>query len=157
MSESAVRQELLNLTRLDLVTRRRDGNRVYHVANKDHPLFRDIRQIVLKTIGLADQLRACLSKDSIKVAFVFGSIATREENSRSDVDLMVIGKIGLRQLTNLLRGISEQVGREINPHIMTEEEYVQRVRAQDHFVSHVLKGPKMFIIGTEHEFEAMGK
>jgi hypothetical protein len=40
---------------------------------------------------------------------------------------------------------------------MTEEEYVQRVRAQDHFVSHVLKGPKMFIIGTKHEFEAMGK
>jgi hypothetical protein len=51
----------------------------------------------------------------------------------------------------------EKIGREINPHIMTEDEYRKRVKTKDHFVTNVLDGPKLFIIGTEDEFEAMGK
>ncbi len=40
---------------------------------------------------------------------------------------------------------------------MKEAEYRKRLKAKDHFVTHVLDGPKLFIIGTKDDFEAMGK
>ena len=157
LSESAVRQELRKLTRLDLVNRRKDGNRVYYAGNRDHPLFQSIREVVLKTIGLVDIVRPVLSKPGVQAAFVFGSLAKAEETATSDLDLMVIANIGLRKLTSLLSGLSEQIGREINPHVMTQAEYRQRLASGDHFVTHVLDGPKLFVVGTEDDFEAMGK
>ena len=157
LSESAVRQELGKLTRLDLISRRKDGNRVYYAANRSHPLFQSIRDVVLKTVGLAAILRASLSRPGVQVAFVFGSIVKAEETSDSDVDLMVIGSLGLRELTSMLSGVSEEIGREVNSHVMTEVEYKKRLKARDHFVTNVLDGPKMFIVGAEDDFEAMGK
>src|SRR2546430_11306403 len=49
---------------------------------------------------------------SISIAFVFGSLAQSRERAHSDVDLMVVGTIGLRQLTKLLSGVSEKIGRD---------------------------------------------
>jgi len=156
-SEASLRQEMRKLKRLGLVDNRRSGNRVYYRANRDHPLYLDIRQLVIKTTGLVDVMSAALARADIAVAFVFGSIAQAKEAGHSDVDLMVIGGIGLRKLTSLLSGVTEKIGREINPHVMTKDEYRDRVKAEDHFVKNVLTGPKLFIIGTEDEFEAMGK
>ena len=157
LHEATVRQELRKLKGLDLVFERRDGNRVYYRANTHHPLYVDIHQIVIKTIGLVDIFRPKLSHKDIHIAFIFGSITTGKEKSHSDIDLMVIGKIGLRKLISLLSGLSEQVGREINPHVMTESEYSKRVKSKDHFATHVLDGPKLFIVGTENDLETMGK
>jgi predicted nucleotidyltransferase len=156
MSESAVRQELGKLVNLELLKRRVDGNRVYYAANKAHPLCRSIREIVLKTIGLVDILRQRLSVPQIRFAFVFGSVARAEETADSDIDLMVIGSLGLRKLSSLLSGVSEQLGREINPHLMTETEYRRRIEKGDHFVHKVLTGPRASVVGSVDEFEAMG-
>jgi len=156
LSESAVRQELVKLVRLDLVRRRQDGNRVYFKANREHPLFPELRGLVLKTVGLPAVLRSRLQVPQVRIAFIFGSLASGQEKAGSDVDLMVIGDLGLRQLADLLSGISETIGREINPHVMTMTEYRKRKKAADHFVARVLEGPKLFLVGTEHELEAMG-
>jgi predicted nucleotidyltransferase len=91
------------------------------------------------------------------VAFVFGSIARGEERAGSDVDLMVIGQLGLRDLSRLLSGIEEKIGREVNPHVLREEEFRKRIRAKEHFASNVMEAPKIFIIGSERELEAMGR
>ena len=155
--ESTVRQELRKLKRLDVVTERRDGNRAYYRANHAHPLYGEIHSLVLKTTGLADVLRAALSVSGVDVAFVFGSIAEGREKAHSDVDLMVIGSIGLRKLTSLLSGISDELGREINPHIMTRTEYRKRTKKRDHFVTSVLDGERLFVVGCEDEFAAVGK
>jgi predicted nucleotidyltransferase len=151
-----VQKELHKLQRLDIITRLRDGNRVYYRANTVHPLYPDIRNIVLKTSGLADVIKNALGNEKgIKVAFVFGSFARQEEKANSDVDLMVVGDIGLRKLTALLMDVSGKIGREINPHIFSEKEFVKRKKGRDHFLNQVLESPKIFIIGTENDFAEM--
>jgi len=157
LSESAVRQELRKLSRLGLVRRRNSGNRAYYSAARNHPLFAEIRGLVLKTVGLVDVLRDHLPVRGIRVAFVFGSIAQGTETPESDIDLMVIGTITLRMLATRTRGISNELGRELSPHVMTEIEYTKRKLSGDHFVKHVLKGPKLFVVGTEHDLESMGE
>lgn len=152
-----VQQEIKKLLRLDIITRIKDGNRSYYKANTNHPLYPEIRNLVLKTNGLADLLKQALSAElKIKIAFVFGSFARKEEKAASDIDLMVIGDIGLRKLTGLLMDVSEKLGREINPYRLTESEFIKRKREKDHFLQEVLASPKIFITGTEDELETLG-
>lgn len=157
LNDSTLRQELRKLVRLDLVQSRRDSNRVYYRAKTESPLYPEIRHLVLKTSGLSDVLRFALTDKRIGVAFVFGSLARGEEKAGSDVDLMVIGQLGLRDLSRLLSGIEEKIGREVNPHVLREEEFRKRIRAKEHFASSVMEAPKIFIIGSERELEAMGR
>jgi predicted nucleotidyltransferase len=84
-----------------------------------------------------------------------GSFARQEEKANSDVDLMVVGDIGLRKLTGLLMDVAVKVGREINPHIFSEKEFIKRKTGQDHFLKQVLESPKIFIIGTENDLAEM--
>ena len=152
LSIGTIQQELKKLVRLDLIKERKDGNRLYYEANREHPIYPDIRNLVLKTVGLADFFREALKTNpNIRLAFVFGSIARHEEKDKSDVDLMIIGDIGMRQLTGLLSGVSGQIGREINPHILHIKEFLKRKSGKDHFLIHVLESPKIFIIGNENE------
>jgi hypothetical protein len=46
------------------------------------------------------------------------------------------------------------VGREINPHVFTVEEFTRRVTARDHFISTALAAPKLIVIGNEDELTA---
>ena len=157
LNDSTLRQELRKLVRLDLVQSRRDSNRVYYRAKTENPLYPEIRNMVLKTSGLSDVLKSALKDKRVRVAFVFGSIARGEENAGSDVDLMVIGQLGLRDLSRLLSGIEEKIGREVNPHVLREEEFRKRILAKEHFASSVMEAPKIFIIGSERELETMGR
>ncbi|MGA2331970.1 MAG: nucleotidyltransferase domain-containing protein [Syntrophales bacterium] len=151
-----VQQEIKKLLKLDLIKRQRDGNRIYYQANREHPLYTEIRNIVLKTTGLAEVIKGALSASpDIKIAFVFGSIAHQTEKAASDVDLMVIGTLGLRKLTGLLTGVSVRVGRDINPHVFSEKEFVRRKKGRDHFLNQVLESSKIFIIGTENDLAEM--
>ena len=155
-NDRALRQELAKLTRLELVMPRRAGNRLYYRANTRHPLYPDLRNLALKTAGWADALKACLASENIQIAFVFGSLARHEEQAQSDVDLMVIGDAGLRALTGMLKGAAETLGREINPHILTREDYRKRLAANDHFLRSILTEPKIFIKGDEDELIRLG-
>lgn len=156
LADGTVRQELKRLTGLGVVESRPDGNRTYYRANTRHPLYPDIRNLVLKTDGLVEALRTALESADIPLAFVFGSVAAGTEQAESDIDLLVIGTISLRQLGKLLSGVTAQVGREINPHIFTVEEFARRKKARDHFISTVLAAPKLFVKGSEDELTTMG-
>lgn len=152
---STVSQELRRLASFGLIRETRDGNRTYYQAAKEHPLYPDIRNIVLKTSGLADLLREALHGQPVDMAFVFGSVARGEERAHSDIDLLVIGSIGLRQLSKQFEGIAEKIGREINPVVLSGEEFRRRLRENDHFLVSVLASPRLFVIGNDHELEAM--
>lgn len=158
LSDATVRQELKKLSRLGVVEARRDGNRRYYRANDAHPLYPDIRNLVLKTSGLTDVLREALDgAGDIELAFVFGSVASNTVKAHSDIDLMVIGTIGLRQLSKRLSGLEAKLGREVNPHVLTPEEFARRARERDHFITAVLKGPRLFVVGGEDELRRLGQ
>jgi len=97
-----------------------------------------------------------LQGPGIDVAFVFGSVAAGTERAPSDVDLMVVGSISLRQLMRRISSATERLGREVNPHVMTGGELAVKKRLRDHFITTVLASPRLFVIGGEHELEAVG-
>ena len=66
LSMGAIQKEVDRLIKLDLILSERDGNRRYLQANVDHPLYKDLGNIVLKTSGLVDVFRNALGDDEFE-------------------------------------------------------------------------------------------
>ncbi len=151
LSLGTLQTEVEKLCAADLLLSRRDGNRLYFRANATHPLFTDLRQLVLKTAGLREVLAEALRNvPGVELAFVFGSLAAGNGKAGSDVDLMVIGDAGLRALAPRLRKAAEQIDRDINPVTLSVAEFA-RDRTKKSFLRDMLAKEKLFIKGNTDE------
>ena len=151
-AKGSVEEELQKLVDLELLETSKEKHRRFYWANTAHPLYPELRSIVLKTVGLRDVLMEALSSKKVQFAFVFGSLAATTERAESDLDLMIIGSVTHRDLASPLRALTDRLGREINPHFFTLGELNRRLAARDRFLSDVLAKPMLFIRGDEHEF-----
>ena len=158
LAPATVQREVASLTHAGLLERRRSGAQVYYRANRSSPLFLDLHRLVLKTVGLADVLREALEplRDRIRCAFIFGSAARGDLMSHSDVDLLVIGEVGLWDLTPALEEVEARVSREVNPVTMRPYEFADRLAEEQPFILNVLRDPKVYLIGDEDELARMG-
>lgn len=154
LAPRSVQVEVDQLVAADLLLERRSGNRRYLRPNQNHPLFHPVREIVLKTDGLATVIRDALSGDGVEFALVHGSLAAGTARAGSDVDLLVVGSIGLRETARRLRPAHDTLGREINAVVWTREEFECRRRENDAFLARVLAGPCIEVIG---ESGALGR
>jgi predicted nucleotidyltransferase len=150
----AVQRELARLEEVGIVTVRYQGNQKHYQANRDSPIFEELRSIVMKTFGVADVLRAALQPlwSKIELAFVYGSVAKGTEHAGSDVDLMVVGSLPSNaQLLKILMPTQTELGRVVNPTLYTQDEFLQRVEQGKSFIARALEQPKIFIKGSEHD------
>ncbi len=154
IGSGAVQRELARLESSGLVQVHRVGNQKHYQANRDAPIFEELRSLVLKTFGVADVLRTALAPlwPLVEVAFVYGSLAKGTEHAGSDVDLMVIGYLPSNaQLLEALLPAQAQLGRVVNPTLYTPREFAQRVRDGKSFMLRILEQPKILVKGSEHD------
>jgi len=149
----AAQRELARLEAAGLLTATTEGNRKYFQANRDSPIFPEIKGLLVKTVGLGDLFRQHLQdkRDSIVLAFIFGSYARGTESSSSDIDLIVIGEITGRHLSRLLAPVRRASGREINTVCMKPAEFRAKARQKNSFLGEILREPKIFLIEGENE------
>jgi len=143
----------------DLLINRKDGNRVYYKLNPDNPIIEELKSIFVKTSGLADVIKDSLKKFSnkIPISFVYGSIARMEALSTSDVDLMIIGDVGLAEIVPGLKGAEKILGRDVNPTIFSPRVFSQRCQEGDSFIQTILSDKKIFLKGNVGELEALAR
>jgi len=152
----AIQREVRNLCSIGLLTERISGNRNYYSLNKNHPLRNELKNIILKSSGLVDILsKRLVSNRDIKLAFIYGSYAKDRENLLSDIDLFVIGDMSNRKLSSLLSKEKQNLNREINFNLYTQEEFLKRIKQNNHFMVSVLKEKKIFIVGSEDDLKAI--
>jgi predicted nucleotidyltransferase len=149
----AAQRELARLEGAGILTATTEGNRKYYQANRQSPVFPEIKALLLKTVGLGELFRDHLQskRASIQLAFIFGSYAGGPEGSTSDIDLMVIGEIGGRELARLLAPVSKTSGREVNSVCMKPAEFRAKARQENSFLGEILREPKIFLMGGEDE------
>ena len=152
-------RELARLAELGIVTGSREGQQKYFQVNTEIPIFPELRGLVLKTSGLGDLLRESLGPLSgrIQVAFLFGSFAAGRADAASDVDLLVVGDVSLRELVEALGPMQNRLGREINPMVYPVTEFREKLGQGHRFLTSVLEGPKLFLIGSPHELERLAE
>jgi predicted nucleotidyltransferase len=150
----AVHREIAKLSESGIVTMVRVGNQTRYQANPACPVFEELRGLVQKTVGVAHVLRGVLSKYSgeIDSAFVFGSVAANTDSASSDIDVLVLAdELAYADLYAALEPATKVLGRPVNPTMYSRQEFVERQRAGNAFVSRVMESPKLWIIGDERE------
>ncbi len=136
------RLEEIGLLRSQYVGR----SRVYQV-DPTFPLLSELRSIILKTTGLAGRLQEALQYLPVEVALIFGSVAAGEDRRDSDVDLLVIGELSGRALAGVTQPLQAEIGRPINAARYRVAEFRAKLQTDDPFLSHVLRGPQVFVKG----------
>ena len=147
----AVQRELARLARGGLVTVTRLGNQKHYQANPSSPLFEELHNIVEKTVGLQEPLRAALQSlaDDISLALIYGSIAKRSDTASSDVDLLIVSDtLTLEAVYAALAPVEKRLERRLNPTLYTEKEFEKRRRAKNAFITRVLAGKTTVLIGA---------
>ena len=150
----AAQRELAKLEDSGLLVTRQIGNQKHYQANPASPLFSDVRNIVLKTVGLAEPLRDALKplSSAIRAAFVYGSVAKATDQSASDIDLMIISdSLTYGDVFGALDRVTNALGRKVNPTVYTAAEFSKRARKENAFVTRVLDQPKVWVIGSQYD------
>lgn len=151
----SVQRELEKLAQAGLLTITYIGNQKHYQANKQAPIFEELRGIVLKTFGLADVLRTALTPftDKINVAFIYGSVAKSSDTANSDIDVMMIGDLSYAEVLSELARSETVIGRQINPTIYKTEDFKRKVAEDNAFLNRILEQPKIVLMGSLEEIE----
>jgi predicted nucleotidyltransferase len=158
LAVGTIQREVKILLSAGVIQERRDGNRLYFEADKSNPIFQELQSMTLKTTGASEVIRKAVGLiQGIDFSFIYGSFADGTADHASDIDLMVIGKCGLRKLSSPLREASEKINREINPTVYTANHFKERFKKGDAFLTQVFESEKLWISGNSNEFEAMAK
>ena len=158
LAVGTIQREVKILLSAGVIQERRDGNRLYFEADKSNPIFQELQSMTLKTTGASEVIRKAVGLiQGIDFSFIYGSFADGTADHASDIDLIVIGKCGLRKLSSPLREASEKINREINPTVYTANHFKERFKKGDAFLTQVFESEKLWISGNSNEFEAMAK
>jgi predicted nucleotidyltransferase len=149
-----VQRELEKLSSVGLLNVKMIGNQKHYQANRQSPIFEELRGIVLKTFGVADVLLQALEGvgQEIRAAFIYGSVAKGTDKAESDIDLMVISEsLSYAVLFSLLAEVEASLGRPVNLGLYKPQEIHDKIAADSSFVKRVLEQPKIFLIGSDND------
>ena len=155
----SIHRELKVLAESGLLLREHSGNQVFYQANQACSIYSELAAIFRKTIGLADLLNDALQDldDKILLAVVFGSMASGRQVSSSDIDVLVLGNLRLVEVVKALAPVQAKLGREINPVVMSVQNFVAQLEKQERFAMRLLDEPKVFVKGDESEFAKLAE
>ena len=157
LSAPVLQRELRQLEALGIVTIQKDGNRVKFSANEDNLLYPLLCELVLKTEGSAGILKDAFADSPAIFVFIFGSTANGTAHAGSDIDLFVIGDCGLRDVTKRIHAAAGKIGQEINPYVISQNDFTERLHKQDHFLNEIISTPKIFLKGDADEFARLAE
>lgn len=155
----SIQRELKALAEAGIIQASVKGNLVYYQANPRCPVYSELKGLIIKTAGVGDILKATLAplSDRIQAAFVYGSFAEGKERKGSDIDVCVVGKATFGDVVSGLSPAQQDLGREINPTVFPPEEFRTKLASGNHFLRSIMKGPKIFLVGDEHELARLAQ
>jgi predicted nucleotidyltransferase len=148
-----VERELKNLFLGGILTRIVTGNQHRYQLDPSCPINKEIKGIIIKTVGITDVLKKVLQpvEKEIERAFIYGSFASGDYGNNSDVDLFIVSELSGLKLAELFGPVQNEIGRSINISQFTPAEYDLRKSQNDHFITRVLDGPKIMVFGLTNE------
>lgn len=153
---NAVRRELDNLFEINLVTRRQSSNKIFYQVDTTHPYYSDLLSLVSKEEGIgAAIVKKQKQLGDIEYAVLALAFLRGRKSTALDVDLFLVGNLNLELLSQTVREEEEKMGREVNYSVMTQEEFSNRKRTNDQFISRLLVQSRTMLIGDDEKFCAI--
>lgn len=147
---NAVRRELQLLEKKGIVKKEPRANRLYYYLDKNYEYLPDLIRIYAKMDGLgAAIIKNRVKLGKIKFVMMSGKFSRKVKDAEGGVDLLVVGTVVIPELTVFVREEEAKREHEINYTVMTEEEFNFRKKRRDPFISSIIYGSRVMIIGDE--------
>ncbi len=137
----ACRRQIKKLENIDLLSSRVKGNIKFYFINPDFDFYKELKTLVLKSSPASREkmLSRLKGLGIIKLAVISG-IFLNLENSR--IDLLIVGdRMKKKKLTNFLRDLEAEVGKEIDYVVFSTEDFNYRYDMFDRFLRDILEKP----------------
>jgi len=122
LSTNAVREELNQLTKTNLLKSEKNGRSVYYTANPDHPLFPELKSMVSKVMGLDQVIDGIVNRlGDLERAYLIGDYA--EGKDTGIIDLILVGNINDHHLADLSKKTERYTKRKIRSLVLSNAEY----------------------------------
>lgn len=130
----------------------------YFKANKDYPLYEELKSIVFKTVGVLGSIRDIFQNmGGVEYCFMYGSFAKDEQNSVSDVDLVIVGDVDEDIVIKKLDRLEQVLKREINYKLYAMNDLRRALRNREPFISAVVRDKKIMVVGNEEKLRRIHK
>jgi len=147
-------KEEKNLVSLGIINEEKKGKITLVTVNKNLPYLAELKNLMIKTVGLSDLLKTALSKlKDIQHALIYGSFASGDTPESSDIDLLIIGGTDEEKILKLTGQIEKEIGREINHTLWSEKEFIKRIKNRHHLLKEIASRPIITLVGDENEFK----
>lgn len=122
VSTNAVREELNQLKKTDMLKTEKNGRQVLYTANTKHPLFPEIKSMVSKFMGLDKIVDDVIHRlGDLQKAYLVDDYA--EGKDTGIIDLLLIGNIDHVQLNDLSRKTERYIKRKIRSLVLSQDEF----------------------------------
>jgi len=129
------------------------GNQSSIRVNIQHPLYPELRSIVMKSFGLAEVIKEAFEPIAhlVRTAFIFGSVAQDTDRPDSDIDLMVVGDVDIFELNVIVEKAENALGRQIHLNAYNPDEWLSL--SEDPVIKAIEEGDRITVIcdGLENE------
>jgi predicted nucleotidyltransferase len=140
-------RELSRLEEEGLFRSQLRGNQKYYSLNKEYPLLKEVFTILRPTIGIVPAVSERLRKiPGIHAAYLYGSFAKGEEDTASDIDILIVGKPEAGELANAAGGLEKLLNREVNYTVIGDQELKRKLAGHDPFLSDIWNGKRVELI-----------
>jgi hypothetical protein len=150
---NAVRAELARMEKAGMLTSESRANRKFYGFRRDYVFFDELTKFIAKSFGVGgDIIRERNKLGKIKFAQLSTGFLRRRPVGTTEVDLLIVGNVVLPQLAALVKKEEENIGREINYSVMSDEEFEFRKKRRDPFVVNIIEKTGVLLIGDQEEF-----
>jgi predicted DNA-binding protein YlxM (UPF0122 family) len=122
VSSNAVREELNQLKKTDLLISEKNGRQVFYKANTEHALFPELKSMVSKVMGIDQVIDSIITRlGNLERAYLVDDYA--EGKDTGIIDILLVGNIDQYHLNDLTRKTEKYVKRKIRTLVLTKGEF----------------------------------
>jgi len=143
LDPGGIAREATRLEQAGLISSSRVGRQRHLRANTDSPYYEPLRDLLARAYGPPRLIGGALDQlGGVEKALIYGSWAARYHNQPgpppNDLDVLVVGNPQRRALARSARELSEQLGLEVDPHVVSLADYEQGTSG---FLRTIKQGP----------------
>jgi predicted nucleotidyltransferase len=151
LDPGGVAREATRLEHAGLITSTRVGRQRHLRANTDSPYYEPLRDLLARAYGPPRLIGRALARlGGVERALIYGSWAARHLNQPgpppNDIDVLVVGSPDRRALARTARELGDQLGLEVDPHVVSASDYENGATG---FLRTVEEGPTVAVVLEE--------
>ncbi len=145
---NAVRRELLNLESAGILKSKKDGNKLVYKIDTSCPILWELRSMFFKESPIGEKLHEAISTvEGVQLVVLTESFIKQKYENNTDVDLLFIGDMKIRELSSAMSKIEKELEREIRFSAIKKEDFDFARKKKEPFLMNILEKDKIIMFG----------